>query len=125
MCLLPPNFWRLCLPVNNGVVLSVEEVEGEMQGMRLDNRDEVSPTQQQNGSSNNTPGVLNQCFLSTPTSAPFRSDANMSAFDKLVNSMMASGTLPAQPNVDSVSVFIYTEHNCFYLQQITKSNSDI
>ncbi|XP_041836308.1 eukaryotic translation initiation factor 4E transporter isoform X2 [Melanotaenia boesemani] len=84
---------------NSGVVLSLEEVEGEMKGMKLGSEPhvrKVSPPQRGNG----TPFMaehLEEALTGGSSSHPRSRDTDMSAFNKLVSSMKASGTLPTHP----------------------------
>ncbi|XP_054880434.1 eukaryotic translation initiation factor 4E transporter isoform X1 [Poeciliopsis prolifica] len=96
---LSVNKARLRESTNSGVVLSLEEVEGEMKGMKLDPEprvQKVSPPQKGNG----TPFMaehLEEAFTGVSVSQPRSRDTDMSAFNKLVSSMKASGTLPTHP----------------------------
>lgn len=98
-------------PANSGVVLSLEEVEGEMKGMRLDSepqRQKVPPAQRGNG----TPFMaehLEEALTGGLSARPRSRDTDMSAFNKLVSSMKASGTLPPHPktNTNTVSISTY------------------
>lgn len=88
---------------NSGVVLSLEEVEGEMKGMKLGSEphiQKVSPPQSGNG----TPFMaehLEEALTGGSVSRPRSRDTDMSAFNKLVSSMKASGTLPTHPKLNT------------------------
>uniref|UniRef100_A0A7N8X358 Eukaryotic translation initiation factor 4E nuclear import factor 1 n=1 Tax=Mastacembelus armatus TaxID=205130 RepID=A0A7N8X358_9TELE len=105
---LSVNKARLRESTNSGVVLSLEQVEGEMKGMKLDSEPKVRnvlPPQRGNG----TPFMaehLEEALTGGPSARPRSRDSDMSAFNKLVSSMKASGTLPTQPktNTNNVSV---------------------
>ncbi|XP_063329869.1 eukaryotic translation initiation factor 4E transporter isoform X6 [Pelmatolapia mariae] len=91
------------LAANSGVVLSLEEVEGEMKGMRLDSepqRRKVPPAERGNG----TPFMaehLEEALTGGLSARPRSRDTDMSAFNKLVSSMKASGTLPPHPKTNT------------------------
>ena len=95
---------------NTGVVLSLEEVEGEMKGMKLGPEAhvrKVSPPQR----GNSTPFMaehLEEALTGGSSSRPHSRDTDMTAFNKLVSSMKASGTLPThpKPNTNNVSIFV-------------------
>lgn len=92
------------------MVLSLEEVEGEMKGMKLGSEphvQKVSPPQKGNG----TPFMaehLEEALTGGSVSRPRSRDTDMSAFNKLVSSMKASGTLPThpKPNTNNVSTYL-------------------
>uniref|UniRef100_A0A3B5LHL5 Uncharacterized protein n=1 Tax=Xiphophorus couchianus TaxID=32473 RepID=A0A3B5LHL5_9TELE len=96
---LSVNKERLRESTNSGVVLSLEEVEGGMKGMKLGSEphvQKVSPPQKGNG----TPFMaehLEEALTGGSVSRPRSRDTDMSAFNKLVSSMKASGTLPTHP----------------------------
>ncbi|XP_039858860.1 eukaryotic translation initiation factor 4E transporter isoform X2 [Simochromis diagramma] len=100
---LSANKARLRDSTNSGVVLSLEEVEGEMKGMRLDSepqRRKVPPAQRGNG----TPFMaehLEEALTGGLSARPRSRDTDMSAFNKLVSSMKASGTLPPHPKTNT------------------------
>ncbi|CAI5687334.1 unnamed protein product [Oreochromis niloticus] len=91
------------LAANSGVVLSLEEVEGEMKGMRLDSEPQmrkVPPAERGNG----TPFMaehLEEALTGGLSARPRSRDTDMSAFNKLVSSMKASGTLPPHPKTNT------------------------
>ncbi|MEE6504239.1 hypothetical protein FKM82_005113 [Ascaphus truei] len=89
---LTANKEKLRESTHSGVVLSVEEVEAGLKGLKVE----------QDGR-NATPFMAEQ--LEEALSAMVgprkpRRDGDMSAFNKLVSSMKASGTLPSQPKVN-------------------------
>ncbi|XP_012728135.2 eukaryotic translation initiation factor 4E transporter isoform X1 [Fundulus heteroclitus] len=100
---LSVNKARLRESTNSGVVLSLEEVEGEMKGMKLCSEPhvrKVSPPQGGNG----TPFMaehLEEALTGGSLSRPRCRDTDMSAFNKLVSSMKASGTLPTHPKLNT------------------------
>ncbi|KAM9758497.1 eukaryotic translation initiation factor 4E transporter isoform 1-T2 [Menidia menidia] len=89
----------------SGAVFSLEEVEGEMKGMKLGPEPHVkkaSPPQRGNG----TPFMaehLEEALIGGSRSRPHSRDTDMSAFNKLVSSMQASGTLPTHPKPNTNS----------------------
>lgn len=95
---------------HSGVVLSLEEVEGEMKGMKLSSEShvhKVPPPQRGNG----TPFMaehLEEALTGGPSAHPRSRDSDMSAFNKLVSSMKASGTLPTHPKTNTNNVSIST-----------------
>ncbi|XP_035007359.1 eukaryotic translation initiation factor 4E transporter [Hippoglossus stenolepis] len=100
---LSVNKARLRESTNCGAVLSLEEVEGGMKGMKLGSEPQVrkvQPPQRGNG----TPFMaehLEEALTGAPSARPYSRDADMSAFNKLVSSMKASGTLPTHPKTNS------------------------
>ncbi|XP_056130110.1 eukaryotic translation initiation factor 4E transporter isoform X3 [Lampris incognitus] len=88
---------------NSGVVLSLEEVEGGMKGMTLESEPQVlkvTPPQRGDG----TPFMaehLEEALTGGSSMRPHSRDADMSAFNKLVSSMKASGTLPTHPKANT------------------------
>ncbi|XP_037534631.1 eukaryotic translation initiation factor 4E transporter [Nematolebias whitei] len=100
---LSANKARLQESTNSGVVLSLEEVEGEMKGMKLyaePRVKKVSPPQRRDG----TPFMaehLEEALTGGPSSRPRSRDTDMSAFNKLVSTMKASGTLPTHPKLNT------------------------
>ncbi|XP_047437769.1 eukaryotic translation initiation factor 4E transporter isoform X3 [Mugil cephalus] len=100
---LSVNKARLREGTHSGVVLSLEEVEGEMKGMKLSAEPhvrKVPPPQRGNG----TPFMaehLEEALTGGPSAHPRSRDSDMSAFNKLVSSMKASGTLPTHPKTNT------------------------
>lgn len=100
---LSVNKVRLQESSNSGVVLSLEEVEGEMKGLKIasDAQPRRIPTPPQG---NGTPFMaehLEEALTGGSGSRPRSRDTDMSAFNKLVSSMKASGTLPVHPKANS------------------------
>ncbi|KAL6112062.1 eif4enif1 [Pungitius sinensis] len=102
---LSVNKARLRESTNCGAVLSLEEVEGEMKGMKLGSEPQVrkvAPPQRGNG----TPFMaqhLEEALTGGSSARPHSRDTDMSAFNKLVSSMKASGTLPTHPKTSTNS----------------------
>lgn len=98
-------------------MLSLEEVEGEMKGMKLGSEPQVRkgpPPQRGNG----TPFMaqhLEEALTGGSSARPKSRDTDMSAFNKLVSSMKASGTLPAHPktNTNNVSMYFFLSNRHF------------
>ena len=81
------------------MVLSLEEVEGGMKGMKLQAGPQPRRAPQQTRG-DGTPVMvehLEEALTSGSSARPRPRDPDMSAFNKLVSSMKASGTLPAHP----------------------------
>ncbi|XP_068065102.1 eukaryotic translation initiation factor 4E transporter isoform X4 [Anomalospiza imberbis] len=78
------------LAAHSGVVLSVEEVEAGLKGLKVDHEGKIA-----------TPFMAEQMeeALNVSGSRQMKKDGDMTAFNKLVSSMKASGTLPSQPKV--------------------------
>ncbi|XP_039581913.1 eukaryotic translation initiation factor 4E transporter isoform X4 [Passer montanus] len=76
------------LAAHSGVVLSVEEVEAGLKGLKVDQEGKIA-----------TPFMAEQMeeALNVSGSRQLKKDGDMTAFNKLVSSMKASGTLPSQP----------------------------
>ncbi|TNN84364.1 Eukaryotic translation initiation factor 4E transporter [Liparis tanakae] len=102
---LSVNKARLRESTNCGAVLSLEEVEGEMKGMKLGSEPQVRkvpPPQRGNG----TPFMaqhLEEALTGGSSARPHSRDTDMSAFNKLVSNMKASGTLPTHPKTNTES----------------------
>lgn len=79
------------------MVLSVEEVEAGLKGLKVDQQVKTA-----------TPFMAEHLEepLSAVSSTRLRKDGDMTAFNKLVSTMQASGTLPAQPKA-TVSVSVW------------------
>ncbi|XP_040272391.1 eukaryotic translation initiation factor 4E transporter isoform X5 [Bufo bufo] len=80
------------LAAHSGVAFSVEEVEAGLKGLKVEQEGKIA-----------TPFMAEQLEGAiTAMAGPRRSqkDGEMSAFNKLVSSMKASGTLPTQPKVN-------------------------
>ncbi|XP_072308509.1 eukaryotic translation initiation factor 4E transporter isoform X2 [Eucyclogobius newberryi] len=100
---LTVNKARLQESSHSGVVLSLEEVEGGMKGMKIGSEAQPRkvPTPSQG---NGTPFMaehLEEALTGGTGSRPRSRDTDMSAFNKLVSSMKASGTLPVHPKTNS------------------------
>lgn len=76
---------------HSGVVLSVEEVEAGLKGLKVGQEGKTA-----------TPLMAEQMeeALNMTDSQQPKKDGDMSAFNKLVSTMKASGTLPSQPKVN-------------------------
>ncbi|XP_026715802.1 eukaryotic translation initiation factor 4E transporter isoform X4 [Strix aluco] len=79
------------LAAHSGVVLSVEEVEAGLKGLKVDQEGKIA-----------TPFMAEQMeeALNVTGSRQIKKDGDMTAFNKLVSSMKASGTLPSQLKVN-------------------------
>ncbi|OCU01803.1 eukaryotic translation initiation factor 4E transporter isoform X2 [Xenopus laevis] len=89
---LTANKERLRERTHTGVVLSVEEVEAGFKGLKVEQEGKVA-----------TPYMVDQleeALIAMTGPRKIRKDGDMSAFNKLVSSMKASGTLPSQPKVN-------------------------
>ncbi|XP_056885928.1 eukaryotic translation initiation factor 4E transporter isoform X2 [Takifugu flavidus] len=99
---LSVNKARLQESTNCGAVRSLEEVEGEMKGMKLGSDPQVRklpPSHRGDG----TPFMaehLEEALTGGSTVRTQLRDSDMSAFNKLVSSMKASGTLPTHPKIN-------------------------
>ncbi|KAJ7999782.1 hypothetical protein DPEC_G00198000 [Dallia pectoralis] len=115
---LSVNKQRLQQSTHSGVVLSLEEVEGSLKGLKVGSEQlQQHQTQRKaqlregvaggGGTSSGTPFMaehLEQALTggTGPPHARAR-DPDMSAFNKLVSSMKASGTLPTHPKASQVN----------------------
>ncbi|XP_051490191.1 eukaryotic translation initiation factor 4E transporter isoform X4 [Apus apus] len=90
---LSANKEKLRESTHSGVVLSVEEVEAGLKGLKVDQEGKIA-----------TPFMAEQMeeALNVAGSRQIKKDGDMTAFNKLVSSMKASGTLPSQPKVNSL-----------------------
>ncbi|XP_068013299.1 eukaryotic translation initiation factor 4E transporter isoform X4 [Melanerpes formicivorus] len=88
---LSANKEKLRESTHSGVVLSVEEVEAGLKGLKVDQEGKLG-----------TPFMAEQMedALNVSGSRQIKKDGDMTAFNKLVSSMKASGTLPSQPKVN-------------------------
>ncbi|XP_067406151.1 eukaryotic translation initiation factor 4E transporter isoform X1 [Emydura macquarii macquarii] len=88
---LSANKEKLRESTHSGVVLSVEEVEAGLKGLKMNQEGKIA-----------TPFMAEQMeeALNVAGSRQLKKDGDMSAFNKLVSSMKASGTLPSQPKVN-------------------------
>uniref|UniRef100_G1P8G0 Eukaryotic translation initiation factor 4E nuclear import factor 1 n=1 Tax=Myotis lucifugus TaxID=59463 RepID=G1P8G0_MYOLU len=88
---LSANKEKLRESSHSGVVLSVEEVEAGLKGLKVDQQ-----------LKNSTPFMaehLEETLSAVTSNRQLKKDGDMTAFNKLVNTMKASGTLPSQPKV--------------------------
>ncbi|XP_039627593.1 eukaryotic translation initiation factor 4E transporter isoform X2 [Polypterus senegalus] len=94
---LTANKEKLKESSNSGVVLSLEEVEVGLKGLKVEVEQKVG-----------TPFMaeqLEEVLTAAAGSRPAKTkDGDMSAFNKLVSSMKASGTLPSPPKVNCLSL---------------------
>ncbi|KAM3826451.1 eukaryotic translation initiation factor 4E transporter isoform 1-T1 [Vipera latastei] len=90
---LSANKEKLRESTHSGVVLSVEEVEAGLKGLKVDQEGKTA-----------APLMAERVEepLNVADSRHFK-DGDMSAFNKLVSTMKASGTLPSQPKVNQTS----------------------
>ncbi|NXS15365.1 4ET factor, partial [Mystacornis crossleyi] len=90
---LSANKEKLRESTHSGVVLSVEEVEAGLKGLKVDQEGKIA-----------TPFMAEQMeeALNVTGSRQMKKDGDMTAFNKLVSSMKASGTLPSQPKVNHI-----------------------
>ncbi|XP_054852272.1 eukaryotic translation initiation factor 4E transporter isoform X3 [Eublepharis macularius] len=88
---LSANKEKLRESTHSGVVLSVEEVEAGLKGLKVGQEGKTAP-----------PLMAEQMeeTLNMTDSRQLKKDGDMSAFNKLVSTMKASGTLPSQPKVN-------------------------
>ncbi|KAM3939516.1 eukaryotic translation initiation factor 4E transporter isoform 2-T4 [Leptodactylus fuscus] len=89
---LNANKEKLRESTHSGVALSVEEVEAGLKGLKVEQEGKIA-----------TPFMADQLEEALTAMAGPRKpqkDGDMSAFNKLVSSMKASGTLPTQPKVN-------------------------
>ncbi|XP_072540642.1 eukaryotic translation initiation factor 4E transporter isoform X2 [Salminus brasiliensis] len=105
---LNANKARLKESTNSGVVLSLEEVEVGLKGLNVrSEHPQQPPRQQQQNQGGGTPFMaehLEQALTGGSGVKPRPRDPDMSAFNKLVSSMKASGTLPTHPKAGSSSL---------------------
>ncbi|OBS77008.1 hypothetical protein A6R68_16520, partial [Neotoma lepida] len=88
---LSANKEKLKESSHSGVVLSVEEVEAGLKGLKVDQQVK-----------NSTPFMaehLEETLSAVTSNRQLKKDGDMTAFNKLVSTMKASGTLPTQPKV--------------------------
>ncbi|ELW66558.1 Eukaryotic translation initiation factor 4E transporter [Tupaia chinensis] len=91
---LSANKEKLKESSHSGVVLSVEEVEAGLKGLKVDQQVK-----------NSTPFMaehLEETLSAVTSNRQLKRDGDMTAFNKLVNTMKASGTLPSQPKVSEL-----------------------
>lgn len=100
------NKARLKESTNSGVVLSLEEVEVGLKGLKVQPQ---SLPQRQPSGGGGTPFMaehLEEALTGGAGSAPRTRDPDMSAFNKLVSTMKASGTLPTHPKASGSNVSV-------------------
>ncbi|XP_024126659.1 eukaryotic translation initiation factor 4E transporter isoform X3 [Oryzias melastigma] len=98
---LSVNKARLRESTNSGVVLSLEDVEGDMKGMKLTSETHVHKASPVQG--NGTPFMaehLEEALTGGPSSRPRSRDTDMSAFNKLVSSMKKPAEQAVMPRSD-------------------------
>uniref|UniRef100_A0A8C8T3F5 Eukaryotic translation initiation factor 4E nuclear import factor 1 n=1 Tax=Peromyscus maniculatus bairdii TaxID=230844 RepID=A0A8C8T3F5_PERMB len=91
---LSANKEKLKESSHSGVVLSVEEVEAGLKGLKVDQQ-----------MKNSTPFMaehLEETLSAVTSNRQLKKDGDMTAFNKLVSTMKASGTLPTQPKVSEL-----------------------
>ncbi|KAM5192144.1 eukaryotic translation initiation factor 4E transporter isoform 3-T5 [Mantella aurantiaca] len=91
---LTANKEKLRESTHSGVALSVEQVEAGLKGLKVEQENKIA-----------TPFMaeqLEEALTAMTGSRKTKKDGDMSAFNKLVSSMKASGTLPSQPKVNRV-----------------------
>uniref|UniRef100_A0A8D2ID01 Eukaryotic translation initiation factor 4E nuclear import factor 1 n=1 Tax=Urocitellus parryii TaxID=9999 RepID=A0A8D2ID01_UROPR len=91
---LSANKEKLKESSHSGVVLSVEEVEAGLKGLKVDQQVK-----------NSTPFMaehLEETLNAVTSNRQLKKDGDMTAFNKLVSTMKASGTLPSQPKVSEL-----------------------
>uniref|UniRef100_A0A8C5LZ18 Eukaryotic translation initiation factor 4E nuclear import factor 1 n=1 Tax=Leptobrachium leishanense TaxID=445787 RepID=A0A8C5LZ18_9ANUR len=81
------------LAANTGVALSVEEVEAGLKGLKVEQGKIATPFMAEQ---------LEEALTAMAGPRRPQRDGDMSAFNKLVSSMKASGTLPSQPKVNEL-----------------------
>ncbi|KAM9329644.1 eukaryotic translation initiation factor 4E transporter [Gastrophryne carolinensis] len=89
---LTANKERLRESTSSGVALSVEEVEAGLKGLKVGQENKIA-----------TPFMaeqLEEALTAMAGQRKMQKDCDMSAFNKLVSSMKASGTLPSHPKVN-------------------------
>ncbi|XP_016314477.1 eukaryotic translation initiation factor 4E transporter-like isoform X1 [Sinocyclocheilus anshuiensis] len=92
---------------NSGVVLSLEEVEGSLKALKVQPEPAPSLPQKQPSRGGGTPFMVEHLekALTEGTGVASRPrDPDMSAFNKLVSTMKASGTLPTHPKASGSSL---------------------
>ncbi|XP_077317634.1 eukaryotic translation initiation factor 4E transporter isoform X1 [Lithobates pipiens] len=89
---LTANKEKLRESTHSGVALSVEQVEAGLKGLKVEQENKIA-----------TPFMaeqLEEALTAMTGPRKIQKDGDMSAFNKLVSSMKASGTLPSQPKVN-------------------------
>lgn len=91
---------------SSGVVLSLEEVEVGLKGLKVQPEPAPSLPQRQSSGGGGTPFMaehLEEALTGGTKTAARPRDSDMSAFNKLVNTMKASGTLPTLPKASGTN----------------------
>ncbi|MCJ8729587.1 hypothetical protein PDJAM_G00108120 [Pangasius djambal] len=104
---LNANKARLKESTNSGVVLSLEEVESGLKGLKVQNEQPQPAPRQLQAQGRGTPFMaehLEEALTGGSGVMARPRDPDMSAFNKLVSSMKASGTLPTQPKASTSSL---------------------
>ncbi|KAK3557367.1 hypothetical protein QTP70_026542 [Hemibagrus guttatus] len=104
---LNANKARLKESTNSGVVLSLEEVESGLKGLKVQSEQPQPALRQLQAQGRGTPFMaehLEEALTGGPGVMARPRDPDMSAFNKLVSSMKASGTLPNQPKAGTSSL---------------------
>lgn len=94
------------------MVLSLEEVESGLKGLKFQNEQLQPAHRQLQAQGRGTPFMAEHLeeALTGGTGVMARPrDSDMSAFNKLVSSMKASGTLPTQPKANTSNVSVTTQ----------------
>lgn len=97
---------------NSGVVLSLEEVESGLKGLKVQSEQSQPAPRQLQAQGGGTPFMaehLEEALTGGVGVVTRPRDPDMSAFNKLVNCMKASGTLPTQPKASTCSVSVTTQ----------------
>lgn len=92
---------------NSGVVLSLEEVESGLKGLKVQSEQPEPAPRQLQAQGRGTPFMAEHLEEALTGGTGFMArprDPDMSAFNKLVSSMKASGTLPTQPKPSASSL---------------------
>ncbi|KAM6979779.1 eukaryotic translation initiation factor 4E transporter [Aplochiton taeniatus] len=99
---LSVNKARLKESTHTGAVLSLEEVEGGLKGLKLAPELQVqrAPPKQRGDGTPFMAEHLEEALTGGSRVGPRSRDPDMSAFNKLVSSMKASGTLPTHPKAN-------------------------
>ncbi|KAI5109236.1 eukaryotic translation initiation factor 4E transporter isoform X1, partial [Silurus meridionalis] len=124
LCSLNANKAHLKESTNSGVVLSLEEVESGLKGLKVQSEQPQPSRRQLQAQGGGTPFMAEHLeeALTGGTGVMSRPrDPDMSAFNKLVSCMKASGTLPTQPKASSSSVSVTMQLDPAILSTITEA----
>lgn len=94
------------------MVLSLEEVESGLKGLKVQSEQPEPAPRQLQTQGRGTPFMAEHLEEALTGGTGFMArprDPDMSAFNKLVSSMKASGTLPTQPKPSASSVSVITQ----------------